>query len=80
MKCPNCGSEDVDYSGKARRYGCYVCGKMFDRKKQVEAYFKEHGQADIEELMVNLKIPVEDLVDIIDDMKKEGRIVPKGGE
>lgn len=47
-------------------------------RKRVEQYFKERGQADIEELMVNLKIPVQDLIEIIDDMKKEGRVVPKG--
>jgi transposase-like protein len=46
-------------------------------KKRVEEYFKEHGQADIEELMLNLKIPVQTLVEIIDDLKKEGRVAPK---
>ena len=49
-------------------------------RKLVEEYFKEHGQADIEELMLNLKIPVQSIVEIIDDMKKEGKVVPKGEE
>ena len=30
--CPYCGSEDVDWSRKDQKYGCYVCGKMFDGK------------------------------------------------
>ena len=47
-------------------------------KKRVEDYFKEHGQADIEELMLNLKIPVQTLVEIIDELKREGKLVPKG--
>jgi len=49
-------------------------------RKLVEEYFREHGQADIEELMLNLKIPVRSIVEIIDDMKKEGKVVPKGEE
>lgn len=28
--CPHCGSEDVDWSRKDQKYGCYACGKMFD--------------------------------------------------
>jgi len=47
-------------------------------KKRVEDYFKEHGQADIEELKLNLKIPVQTLVEIIDELKREGKLVPKG--
>jgi hypothetical protein len=46
-------------------------------KRRVEDYFKAHGQADMEELMLNLKIPVQTLVEIIDDLKKEGRLAPK---
>ena len=49
-------------------------------RKRVEEYFKKHGQADIEELMLNLKIPVQTLVEIIDELKKEGKLVPKGEE
>jgi len=49
-------------------------------RKRVEEYFKEHGQADIEELILNLKIPVQTLVEIIDELKKEGKLVPKGEE
>jgi len=47
-------------------------------RKRVEEYFKENGQADIEELMLNLKIPVQTIVEIIDDLKKEGKVAPKG--
>lgn len=43
-------------------------------KKEVEEYFKEHGAADIEELMLNLKIDVKTLVEIIDELKEEGKI------
>jgi hypothetical protein len=43
-------------------------------RKRVEEYFKEHGQADIEELMLNLKIPVQTIVEIIDKLKREGKI------
>ena len=49
-------------------------------RKRVEEYFKKHGQADIEELMLNLKIPVQTLVEIIDELKKEGKLAPKGEE
>lgn len=49
-----------------------------EARKRVEDYFKEHEQSDIEELMLNLKIPVQTIVAIIDDMKKEGKLVPKG--
>jgi len=35
---------------------------------------KEHEVADIEELMLNLKIDVKTLVEIIDELKKEGKI------
>jgi hypothetical protein len=49
-----------------------------EARKRVEDYFKKHEQADIEELMLNLKIPVQTIVAIIDEMKKEGKLVPKG--
>jgi hypothetical protein len=49
-----------------------------EARKRVEDYFKKHEQADIEELMLKLKIPVQTIVAIIDDMKKEGKLVPKG--
>lgn len=45
-----------------------------EAKHRVEEYFKEHKTADIEELMLNLKIPVQTLVKIIDDLKQEGKI------
>jgi hypothetical protein len=49
-------------------------------RKKVEEYFKEHGTADIEELMINLKIPVPTLVEILDELKREGKITPRDDE
>lgn len=49
-----------------------------EAKKLVEDYFKEHGCADIEELMLNLKISVQGIVEIIDELQKEGKLTPKG--
>lgn len=49
-----------------------------DGKKFVEDYFKEHGTADIEELMLNLHIPIQTVVEIIDELHDEGKLVPKG--
>lgn len=51
-----------------------------EAKKLVEDYFKEHGVADIEELMINLHIPVQTLVEIIDDLRNEGKLVPHKDE
>lgn len=45
-----------------------------EAKQRVESYFKEHGKADIEELMLNLKIPVQTIVEIIDELKQEGKL------
>lgn len=45
-----------------------------EAKRRVEKYFEEHGTADIEELMLNLKIRVQTLVDIIDELRREGKI------
>lgn len=47
-------------------------------KKLVEDYFKEHECADIEELMLNLRIPVQTIVEIIDELRNEGKLTPKG--
>ena len=47
-------------------------------KTLVEDYFKVHGSADIEELMLNLKMPVRSIIDIIDELQKEGKLAPKG--
>jgi hypothetical protein len=47
-------------------------------KKLVEDYFKEHGCADIEELMLNLRIPVQVIVEIVDELRNEGKLTPKG--
>jgi hypothetical protein len=47
-------------------------------KKLVEDYFKEHGCADIEELMLNLRISVPTIVEIVDELRNEGKLVPKG--
>ena len=47
-------------------------------KKIVEEYFEAHECADIEELMLNLKIPIRSLVEIIDELQKEGKLSPKG--
>jgi signal recognition particle GTPase len=49
-------------------------------KKLVEAYFKEHGTADIEELMINLQISVQTLVEIIDELRTEGKLIPHQDE
>lgn len=51
-----------------------------EAKQEVEDYFKEHKTADIEALMLNLKIPVQTLVEIIDDLKQEGKIVAENEE
>lgn len=51
-----------------------------EAKARVEEYFKEHETADIEELMLNLKIPVETLVEIIDELKQEGKIITEEEE
>lgn len=45
-----------------------------EARKRVEEYFKKHEMADIEELMLNLKIPVQTLVEIIDELKREGKV------
>lgn len=42
--------------------------------EKVEDYFKEHGRADIEELMLNLRIDVRTLVEIIDELREKGKI------
>lgn len=47
-------------------------------KTIVEQYFKEHGCADIEEIMLNLRIPVQTIVEIIDELRDEGKLVPQG--
>ena len=49
-----------------------------DGKKLVEDYFKEHGCADIEEIMLNLRIPIQTVVEIIDELRDEGKLVPQG--
>jgi len=49
-------------------------------KKLVEDYFKEHGTADIEELMINLQISVHTIVEIIDELRTEGKLVPHQDE
>lgn len=51
-----------------------------EAKLRVEEYFKEHKTADIEELMLNLKIPVQTLVEIIDELKQAGKISPEDEE
>lgn len=49
-----------------------------DGKTLVENYFKEHETADIEELMLNLRIPIQVIVEIIDELRDEGKLVPQG--
>jgi hypothetical protein len=49
-----------------------------EAKVLVENYFKEHDSADIEELMLNLRIPVQSIVEIVDELRNEGKLVPKG--
>lgn len=43
-------------------------------KKEVEEYFKENKTTDIEQLVINLRIDVRTLVEIIDELKTEGII------
>ena len=43
-------------------------------KERIETYFKKHGSADIEELMLNLRIPVNIILEIIEDLKQEGKL------
>jgi coenzyme F420-reducing hydrogenase alpha subunit len=45
-----------------------------DAKDRIEEYFKEHKTADIEELMLNLKIPVQSIVEALDELKREGKV------
>ena len=45
-------------------------------KELVEEYFKTHGCADIEELVVKLQVPIENLIDIIDELRSEGKLEP----
>lgn len=49
-------------------------------KERVVQYFEEHSEADLEDLMINLKIPVRILVDVIDELRKEGRLFPAGDD
>ncbi len=51
-----------------------------EAKERVIEYFKEHSEADLEDLMINLKIPVRILVDVIDELRKEGTLSPVGEE
>ena len=53
---------------------------LSDAKEKVVQYFEEHSEADLEELMINLKVPVRILVDVIDELRKEGRLSPVGEE
>ena len=45
-----------------------------EARVKVEEYFEQHGKADIEELMLNLRIPIRTIVEIIDVMKREGKL------
>lgn len=47
-------------------------------KARIEDYFKEHITADIEELMLNLQIPVRTIVEVIDELRQEGKIASEG--
>lgn len=49
-----------------------------EAKDMVENYFKVHGSADIEELMLNLRIPIQTIVEIIDELHDEGKLAPQG--
>jgi len=49
-------------------------------KEKVVQYFEEHSEADLEDLMINLKIPVRILVDVIDELRDEGTLSPVGEE
>lgn len=49
-----------------------------DAKKRIEDYFEEHEEADIEELMLNLRIPIQTIVEIIDELRGEGKLEPQG--
>ena len=69
------------YSLKEPKPFSFVTHEEFrEIRKDMEAVKATVTKLDekVEELMVNLKIPVQDLIEIIDDMKKEGRVVPKG--
>lgn len=51
-----------------------------DAKERVVKYFEEHSEADLEDLMINLKIPVRILVDVIDELREEGTLSSVGEE
>lgn len=53
---------------------------LSDAKEKVVQYFEKHSEADLEELMINLKIPIRILVDVIDELRKEGTLSPVGEE
>lgn len=40
--CPNCGSVDFDWSWRDNKYGCYICGKMFDGIAPKQIREQEH--------------------------------------
>ncbi|MCD6276401.1 MAG: hypothetical protein J7J42_06645 [Thermoplasmata archaeon] len=48
--------------------------KYEDAKRMVLDYFKEHGEADIEELHKNLKMDIETLIRILHELEDEGYI------
>jgi len=45
-----------------------------EAKRRIESYFETHDEADTEELMRNLRIDLQLLVELLDELKKEGKI------
>jgi hypothetical protein len=45
-----------------------------EAKKRIESYFETHDEADTEELMRALRIDLELLVNLLDELKREGKI------
>ncbi len=52
---------------------------MLSARERVVKYFEEHSEADLEELMTNLKIPLRTLVDVVNELRKEGILSPRIG-
>lgn len=52
---------------------------MQSPREKVIKYMREHSEADLEELMINLKIPLRTLVNVVNELRKEGILSPPIG-
>lgn len=49
-----------------------------EAKRRIESFFESHSEADTEELMRNLRIDLPLLVELLDELKREGKIASVG--